>query len=56
MIHQTTCARIKAIEYYQDGTTKRVELHAPLPMVCPPDFRITLDGQSKTVADACGIA
>lgn len=30
--HKTTCGRIKAIEYYQDGTVKRVELHSPLPM------------------------
>jgi hypothetical protein len=33
MIHQTTCPRIKAIEYNQDGVTvKRVEFHAPLPL------------------------
>jgi hypothetical protein len=30
MIHQTTCPRIKAIEYNQDGATvKRIEFHAP---------------------------
>lgn len=34
MIHQTTCPRIKAIEYQQDGiTVKRIEFHGPQPMV-----------------------
>lgn len=32
MIHQATCPRIKAIEYNQDGTVKRVEFHAPQPV------------------------
>ena len=29
MIHQSTCPRIKAIEYHQDGTVKRVEFITP---------------------------
>ncbi len=27
--HQTKCPMVKAIEYNQDGTTKRVEFYAP---------------------------
>lgn len=29
MIHQATCSRVKAMEYYPDGSLKRVELHEP---------------------------
>lgn len=29
MIHDTTCPRIKAMEYHQDGTIRRVEFHSP---------------------------
>lgn len=29
LLHAGTCSRVKAIEYYQDGTVKRVEFHAP---------------------------
>lgn len=29
--HAGPCYRIKAIEYYPDGTTKRVEYHNPKP-------------------------
>lgn len=33
MIHQSTCPRIKAIEYHPDGiTVKRVEFHEPKPL------------------------
>lgn len=42
LIHETTCARIKAIEYQDNGVTvKRVEFHAPAPIVSgpSPDFR-----------------
>jgi hypothetical protein len=28
-IHNQKCPMIKAIEYHQDGTTKRVEFYAP---------------------------
>ena len=35
--HSHVCPRIKAIEYYQDGTTKRVEYHQPVtPVVSIP--------------------
>lgn len=51
MIHQTTCPRIKAIEYNQDGiTVKRIEFHAPVPLVAQPqhaNLRI-LDGPSNS--------
>lgn len=30
LTHKTTCPRIKAIEYHQDGTVKRIEFHGPL--------------------------
>jgi hypothetical protein len=62
MIHQTTCSRIKAIEYNTDGVTvKRVEFHSPQPLVTsratPP---VILDGlantyghQSSGLANAC---
>jgi hypothetical protein len=33
MIHATTCPKIKAIEYYQDGSTKRIEFHDLVPTV-----------------------
>lgn len=32
-IHLTTCPKIKAIEYYQDGSTKRIEFHDLVPTV-----------------------
>ncbi len=36
MGHSGTCPRIKAIEYHQDGTIKRVEFHAAAPMESIP--------------------
>lgn len=40
LIHKTTCARIKAIEYQPDGVTvKRVEFHG-LPPVVVSDFNV----------------
>jgi hypothetical protein len=50
MIHQTTCPRIKAIEYNLDGTVKRVEFHGPAPVTVQPqlgNLRI-FDGQANT--------
>lgn len=42
MIHDTTCPRIKAIEYHQDGSTKRVEFHTqPAFPLGPEPFRVT---------------
>jgi hypothetical protein len=35
MGHTGTCPRIKAIDYYPDGTTKRVEYHEPKPVAWP---------------------
>ena len=35
MGHSGMCPRIKAIEYHQDGTTKRVEYHVPQPTIWP---------------------
>jgi len=33
-IHQTTCPRIKSMEYYPDGiVVKRIEFHEPKPVV-----------------------
>ena len=39
--HQTTCPRIKAIEYAENGTVKRIEFHAPHPLTASthPDWR-----------------
>ena len=34
--HNGTCQRIKAMEYYPDGTVKRVEYHDQTPVVFPP--------------------
>lgn len=31
--HSGPCPRVKAIEYYPNGTIKRVEYHAPQPVV-----------------------
>lgn len=36
MIHQTTCPRIRAIDYNPDGSVKRIEFHAPMPLSVPP--------------------
>jgi hypothetical protein len=36
MFHDTTCQRIKAIEYYPDGSQKRVEFHPPEPISAAP--------------------
>jgi hypothetical protein len=51
MIHQTTCPRIKSIEYHENGVTvKRIEFHAPEPVVAQPQYgnlRI-LDGPSNS--------
>jgi hypothetical protein len=33
MIHQMTCPRIRAIDYYQDGSVKRIEFHPPAPAI-----------------------
>lgn len=35
LIHNMTCPKIKAIEYYPDGTTKRVEFHGPVATALP---------------------
>lgn len=32
MIHETTCSRIKAIEYNADGSVRRIEFHVPQPL------------------------
>lgn len=34
-IHSTVCHKVKAIEYYQDGTVKRVELMTPSDQYTP---------------------
>ena len=31
--HVGTCPKIKAIEYHQNGTVKRIEFHEPQPLV-----------------------
>lgn len=36
--HDTTCPRIRAIEYHQDGTVKRVEFHTYAPVVTGHNF------------------
>lgn len=33
--HQGACPRVKAVEYYRDGTVKRVEYHDQQPVVWP---------------------
>lgn len=33
--HSGTCGRVKAIEYHQNGTVKRVEFHEPRPAAAP---------------------
>lgn len=51
MIHQTTCPRIKAIEYNTDGSVRRVEFHAPAPLIGQPQMgglRVILDGPSSS--------
>lgn len=54
--HQTTCPRIRAIEYHQDGTIKRVEFHAPQPVtaiqafnpnIAPTNGRAALAGREE---------
>lgn len=33
MIHQTTCPKIKAIEYHENGVTvRKIEFHSPRPV------------------------
>lgn len=32
-LHDAVCTLVKAIEYYPDGTRKRVEFHPPQPVV-----------------------
>jgi hypothetical protein len=38
MIHQTTCPRVKAIEYRPDGSVRRLEFHAPVPVMGQPQY------------------
>jgi hypothetical protein len=37
-IHQSVCPRVKAFEYHQDGTIKRVEFHAGAPSFTPAQW------------------
>lgn len=32
LVHETTCPRIKSIEYYKDGSIKKIEFHLPTPL------------------------
>lgn len=40
--HTGPCMRIKAIEYHPDGTVKRIEYHAPQPVLMPMPPRVEL--------------
>lgn len=51
MTHTATCPKIRAIEYYPDGTIKRVEFHNPVPNVLStfplnPNVSTTTGGHS----------
>jgi hypothetical protein len=50
MIHQTTCPRVKAIEYNPDGTVRRIEFHAPAaPIVQPQHVNLRIiDGVANS--------
>lgn len=50
-LHQTTCPRISAIEYHNDGTVKRVEFHAPQPF----NINTVLCGESPAIARTFGV-
>lgn len=39
MVHRETCHRIRAIEYYPNGTVKRIELHGPQEQPQPTQSR-----------------
>lgn len=43
LIHQTTCQRIKAMEYHSDGSVKRIEFHEPRPIDPKLSSVITLE-------------
>jgi hypothetical protein len=43
--HQGVCPRVKAIEYYPDGTVKRVEFKGASDY--PPPLAVSLPGQRK---------
>jgi DNA-binding CsgD family transcriptional regulator len=45
LIHATTCPRIKAIDYREDGSIKRIEFHPPCKP--PPDSTPTEDQPSS---------
>jgi hypothetical protein len=52
MIHQTTCPRVKAIEYHPDGSVRRLEFHVPVTVMAQPqlgNLRI-IDRQAKSQA------
>lgn len=63
MLHVGPCLRIKAIEYYPNGTVKRVEYHAPQPVITATPSREPLGpytiqgtqgaGQCSEWANAC---
>ena len=33
LLHEHTCPRVRVIEYYQDGSVKRIEFHDPQPVI-----------------------
>lgn len=36
--HHGICPKVKAMEYFPDGTVKRVEFHGPVPTLATPWF------------------
>lgn len=36
LMHETTCPRIRSVEYHENGTIKRIEFHAPQPVSAAP--------------------
>ena len=41
--HEGACPRVKAVEYYRDGSVKRVEFHDPKPVIVSrrPETNVT---------------
>lgn len=48
MIHHGTCPKVKAIDYFPDGTVKRVEFHKPEPLLSGLDI-------GRMLVGGCGV-
>ena len=61
IIHETTCPRIRALEYHPDGSLKRVEFHGQMPLAIgtllgPPAYEPAIIQTGGTPTDPRQVA